>query len=168
MTSRNNDHVPSPEPTGADAAGTTPYSETAIDGAGGAGGAGEESALAPTGELEGHATTSDEQKSRPLPANAAVDTKAGGLGSLWVALAVGAILTILILIFVLQNQDSIEVQFLPWQFTMPSGIVILLAAIAGALLMALVAAMRILQLRHRARKSAKVLKRTAGRGRGRR
>ena len=84
-----------------------------------------------------------------------VNTSGGGLGSAWVTLVIGAILLILLLVFVLQNQDSLDVQFISWEFSMPAGVLILLAAIVGALVMALVAAMRIFQLRHRARRANK-------------
>lgn len=84
-----------------------------------------------------------------------VNTSGGGLGSAWVTLVIGAILLILLLVFVLQNQESLDVKFISWEFSMPAGVLILLAAIIGALVMALVAAMRIFQLRHRARKANK-------------
>lgn len=84
-----------------------------------------------------------------------VNTSGGGLGSAWVTLVIGAILLVLLLVFVLQNQNSVDISFIAWEFSMPSGVLILLAAIVGALVMAMVAAMRIFQLRHRARKANK-------------
>ena len=100
-------------------------------------------------EVGGTESTSE----TPTPVN----TSGGGLGSAWVTLVIGAILLILLLVFVLQNQDSLDVQFISWEFSMPAGVLILLAAIVGALVMALVAAMRIFQLRHRARRANKSL-----------
>ncbi|WP_333618504.1 LapA family protein [Dietzia sp.] len=93
-----------------------------------------------------------------VPEGAKVDVSGGGLGSIWALVALGAVLLILLLVFVLQNQDNVEIEFLPWSFSMPSGVIILLAAIVGALVMALAAAFRIFQLRHRARRSAKALR----------
>lgn len=85
-----------------------------------------------------------------------LDTTGGRLGSAWVGLVLGALVTILLLIFVAQNTTSTEVSFLGWQFTLPLGVLILFAAIAGALIMALFAGFRILQLRMRARKVRKI------------
>ena len=51
---------------------------------------------------------------------------------------------------------STDVRYLGWEFSLPLGVLILLAAIAGALIMALFAGFRILQLRMRARKARKL------------
>ena len=103
-------------------------------------------------QLPESAVESTESRSAsPTPVN----TSGGGLGSAWVTLVIGAILLVLLLVFVLQNQESLDVQFISWEFSMPAGVLILLAAIVGALVMALVAAMRIFQLRHRARRANK-------------
>lgn len=84
------------------------------------------------------------------------DTAGGLLGSAWVGLVLGALVTILLLIFIAQNTTSTDVSFLPWEFSLPLGVLILFAAIAGALIMALFAGFRILQLRMRARKVRKL------------
>ena len=101
----------------------------------------------------GATDTSTPERTEPGPTP--VNTSGGGLGSAWVTLVIGAVLLILLLVFVLQNQNSIDISFIAWEFSMPSGVLILLAAIVGALVMAMVAAMRIFQLRHRARKANK-------------
>jgi uncharacterized integral membrane protein len=84
------------------------------------------------------------------------DTSAGRLGSAWVGLVLGALVTILLLIFIAQNTTSTDVRYLGWEFSLPLGVLILFAAIAGALIMALFAGFRILQLRMRARKARKL------------
>ena len=71
-------------------------------------------------------------------------------------LVLGALVTILLLIFIAQNTTSTDVRFLGLEFTLPLGVLILFAAIAGALIMALFAGFRILQLRMRARKARKL------------
>ena len=88
-----------------------------------------------------------------------VDVRGGGVGSAWVTVVIGALLLIMLLVFVLQNQSAVDIAFLGWQFSMPTGVVILFAAIIGALVMALLAAMRIFQLRRRASKASKGLRR---------
>ena len=86
----------------------------------------------------------------------APDSSAGRLGSAWVGLVLGALVTILLLIFIAQNTTATEVQYLGLHFSLPLGVLILFAAIAGALIMALFAGFRILQLRMRARKARKL------------
>ncbi|MFQ6230694.1 lipopolysaccharide assembly protein LapA domain-containing protein [Nocardia sp. NPDC002869] len=69
------------------------------------------------------------------------------VGNAWVALIVAALLGIVLLIFILQNSESTEVEMLFWNFSLPLGVTILLSGIAGALVMALVGGVRIVQLR---------------------
>ncbi len=69
------------------------------------------------------------------------------MGNAWVALIVAALLGIVLLIFILQNSESTEVEMLFWNFSLPLGVTILLSVIAGALVMALVGGVRIVQLR---------------------
>ncbi|WP_063059664.1 LapA family protein [Nocardia sienata] len=69
------------------------------------------------------------------------------VGNAWVALIVAALLGIVLLIFILQNSESTEVEMLFWNFSLPLGVTILLSVIAGALVMALVGGVRIVQLR---------------------
>ncbi|WP_459611540.1 LapA family protein [Corynebacterium urogenitale] len=68
-------------------------------------------------------------------------------GSTWVALIIGALLLILLLVFILQNQQSVKLQLFVWEMNFPIGIGVLIAAIVGALIMALVGGVRIIQLR---------------------
>lgn len=84
------------------------------------------------------------------------DAAGGKLGSAWVILVLGALVTILVLIFIAQNTDATDVRYLGVEFSLPLGVLILFAAIAGALIMALFAGFRILQLRMRARKARKM------------
>ena len=87
------------------------------------------------------------------------DSSGGKLGSAWVGLVLGALVTILLLVFIVQNLDSAEVQYFGWTFMLPLGVLVLLAAIAGALIMAMFAGFRILQLRMRAHKARKLASR---------
>lgn len=67
--------------------------------------------------------------------------------SAWIGLVVGALILILLLVFVLQNNENTKLSILAWDFTLPLGVSMLFAAIAGALIMALAGGARILQLR---------------------
>lgn len=76
-------------------------------------------------------------------------------GGTWVALIVGALLLILLLVFILQNQTPVEVNLFAWSFQFPAGIGILLAAIIGALIMALVGGVRMFEYRRQIKKLRK-------------
>ena len=67
-------------------------------------------------------------------------------------LVLGAILTIVMMVFILQNLDSAKVSFLAWEYEIPTGIAMLLSAVAGALITAAVGGVRILQVKRQARK----------------
>ncbi|APG81869.1 Hypothetical protein CPI37_1217 [Corynebacterium pseudotuberculosis] len=68
-------------------------------------------------------------------------------GGTWVALIIGALLLILLLIFILQNQEKVVLHMFAWEFSVPVGVGFLLASITGALIMALVGGVRMFQLR---------------------
>ncbi|TWE28374.1 lipopolysaccharide assembly protein LapA domain-containing protein [Prauserella muralis] len=74
------------------------------------------------------------------------------ISAAWAAAIVGAIVLVLLLIFILQNQDAVTVTFLGLSGSLPLGVALLLGAVAGALLVALLGAARILQLRRRFRR----------------
>lgn len=76
------------------------------------------------------------------------------IGGWWVALVVAALVLLLLLIFVLQNGQSAHVSFLGAHGSLPLGIALLLAAIAGVLIVAVPGSGRILQLRRLARRPA--------------
>ncbi|WP_406231491.1 lipopolysaccharide assembly LapA domain-containing protein [Nocardia sp. NBC_01009] len=73
-------------------------------------------------------------------------------GYTWIGLIVAALIGILVLIFILQNLEQQRVDLLFWDFSLPVGILVLLSAIAGALVMALVGGVRIVQLRRVAKR----------------
>ncbi|WP_067824367.1 LapA family protein [Nocardia inohanensis] len=71
-------------------------------------------------------------------------------GRVWLALASGALVLIIVLIFILQNTQRVVISFLGWDFEWPLGVALLFAVIAGLLLMALAGGARIWQLRRAA------------------
>lgn len=83
----------------------------------------------------------------PTPSRKPPEIKRTRISALWIALVVGLVVLVLLLVFILQNLDKVTVQFLGWEFTLPLGVTVLLAAIAGAVIMAVVGAMRIYQVR---------------------
>lgn len=72
--------------------------------------------------------------------------------SLFVAAAAALVLALLMLVFVLQNDDSQRLEFLWFDFTLPAGVAMLLAAVVGGLIVASLGLGRVLQLRVAARR----------------
>ncbi|WP_306307550.1 LapA family protein [Nocardia tenerifensis] len=73
-------------------------------------------------------------------------------GTTWMSLIAGALILIVLLVFILQNLDQVDVGLFFWHFSLPLGVAVLLSVIGGALVMALVGGLRILQLRRVAKK----------------
>jgi uncharacterized integral membrane protein len=88
-----------------------------------------------------------------LPPNEA--SKFTRAGALWSALAVGFLILVLLLVFIVQNGDSTTIHMFGWAWQLPVGVALLLAAIAGGLLTFLAGSVRILQLRRAAKKNLK-------------
>jgi uncharacterized integral membrane protein len=86
------------------------------------------------------------------PASAVKFTRAAAL---WSALIVGFLILILLLVFILQNTDSATVHFFAWQWNLPIGVGILLAAVSGGLLTVAAGSARIVQLRRAAKRNLK-------------
>lgn len=73
-------------------------------------------------------------------------------GAALVATVLGLVLALLMLVFVLQNGDRQDYEFLWAEFSLPAGVAMLFAAIAGGLVVALVGIGRIVQIRLAARR----------------
>jgi uncharacterized integral membrane protein len=74
------------------------------------------------------------------------------LSGAWAAVIAFGIVLLLLLIFILQNQHQVQVSYFGAHGYMPLGASLLLAAVAGILLVALAGSGRIMQLRATARK----------------
>lgn len=68
------------------------------------------------------------------------------------ALIAGAIVLILLLVFIIENTESVKISYFGAGFHLPLGVALLLAAIGGALLVGMVGTARILQLRRSVRR----------------
>lgn len=95
----------------------------------------------------------------PLPQHRIKRTRTGGI---WVAVGFFAVILLLLLIFILQNNTDVSVSYLGMHGHLPLGVALLLAAVCGILLVVLAGTARIGQLRATARRHRKVdAKRTA-------
>lgn len=73
-------------------------------------------------------------------------------GAAFKSLIAGAIVLILLLVFILENTESVRIRYLGISTNVPLGVALLIAAIGGALLVGIVGTARILQLRRHARR----------------
>jgi uncharacterized integral membrane protein len=65
----------------------------------------------------------------------------------WVGAVVAALLMVLLLVFIVQNSDPVQFRYFGWEGEMPLAVAVLLAAVAGVLLVAIPGSLRIFQLR---------------------
>jgi uncharacterized integral membrane protein len=65
------------------------------------------------------------------------------------SLITGVLVLILLLVFILENTESVKISYFGVTGHMPLGVALLLAAVGGALLMGLAGAARVIQLRRR-------------------
>lgn len=93
------------------------------------------------------------------PVSSSVPAKAPGrrsrAGSAWIAFIVATVVLIFLLVFVLQNNRSVEIHYFGWRGSLSLGVAMLFAAIGGALVAGLFGTVRILQLRARAKKAVR-------------
>ena len=84
-----------------------------------------------------------------LPQHRIKRTRTGGI---WVAVAFFAVILLLLLIFILQNGQKVDISYLGMHGHLPLGVALLLAAVSGVLLVVLAGTARIGQLRATARR----------------
>jgi uncharacterized integral membrane protein len=99
--------------------------------------------------------------SHPLPQHRIKRTRTGGI---WVAVGFFAVILLLLLIFILQNGQKVDISYMGMHGHLPLGVALLLAAVCGVLLVVLAGTARIGQLRATARRHRRVdAKRAAAR-----
>jgi len=69
------------------------------------------------------------------------------LSGAWTAIVIGLLALVVILVFILQNQQSVQIKFLMFEGNLPLAIALLFALILGAVIVVAFGAARILQLR---------------------
>ncbi|MBT2584876.1 lipopolysaccharide assembly LapA domain-containing protein [Arthrobacter sp. ISL-95] len=98
---------------------------------------------------------SSEHKERVVPPASGHD-RPTRTAALWVAVAVGLVVLVVLIVFFVQNQDMITVRFFGLEGTLALGTTLFIAAVGGGVLVALAGGARILQLRisnHRRKKA---------------
>ncbi|VXC24459.1 conserved hypothetical protein [Arthrobacter sp. 9V] len=99
---------------------------------------------------------SSEHQERVIPPASGHD-RPTRTAALWVAVAVGLVVLVMLIVFFVQNQDMITVRFFGLEGTLALGTTLFIAAVGGGVLVALAGGARILQLRiagHRRKKAS--------------
>lgn len=86
------------------------------------------------------------------PATTSTEIPRTWTARVFVSMIAFALVLILLLVFILENTESVKISYFGDGFHMPLGVALLLAAIAGALLTGLVGGARIVQLRRHVRR----------------
>jgi len=86
--------------------------------------------------------TPDKEADGPLPGE-----RRTRLSGAWTAIVIGLLALVVILVFILQNQQSVQIKFLMFEGNLPLAIALLFALILGAIIVFAFGAARILQLR---------------------
>jgi uncharacterized integral membrane protein len=84
----------------------------------------------------------------PLPAQ----VKHTRLGGVWLSLVLGAVVLVLLLVFILMNGQRVQIHLYGAHLTAPLGVALLLAAALGVLLVVVPGGGRIIQLKRAARR----------------
>ena len=103
----------------------------------------------PSAPGQAGATTAAPPPVEPVRPHAVHRTRIGGT---WVGLGVAAIVLLLLLIFILENGRSVDIGYFGAHGHLPLGVALLLAAVAGAVLVLIPGTGRIIQLRRTARR----------------
>jgi lipopolysaccharide assembly protein A len=88
------------------------------------------------------APEADKPADEPLPGE-----RRTRLSGAWTAIVIGLLALVVILVFILQNQQSVQIKFLMFEGNLPLAIALLFALILGAVIVVAFGAARILQLR---------------------
>jgi uncharacterized integral membrane protein len=73
-------------------------------------------------------------------------------GRVWVAVCAGALITVALIIFMIQNTRTVQVTYLGMTGSTSLALMLLIAAVGGILLTLILGSVRILQLRHAVRR----------------
>ncbi|RAJ39978.1 putative integral membrane protein [Kitasatospora sp. SolWspMP-SS2h] len=96
----------------------------------------------------------DPPVSRSDTGGAPLRTKRSRSGAIWAGAITATLILVLLLVFILQNGQHVEVSYLGAHGRLPLGVALLLAAASGVLLVAVPGSARIWQLRRAARRQA--------------
>ncbi|MGZ4201894.1 MAG: lipopolysaccharide assembly protein LapA domain-containing protein [Thermoleophilaceae bacterium] len=94
-----------------------------------------------------------EPDTAPTTAEPVQPTRRTRTSGAWTGVIAGAVVLLLLLIFILENTQRVKISYLGANGHLPLGVALLLAAVAGALVVGMVGAARVLQLRKLAKRA---------------
>jgi uncharacterized integral membrane protein len=103
----------------------------------------------PTGRPEPEPTT------QPQQAPARDPLRGSRTSGIWVAVVGLGIVLLLLIVFIAQNTQTVNVSFFGWDGRAPLAVTLLIATAAGLFLAAVAGSLRILQLRRRVRRETR-------------
>jgi uncharacterized integral membrane protein len=108
-------------------------------------------------EHEGRTTTEQDVTSAAPEATEPTPNPLRGsrTSAVWTGVVGLGVLLVLLIIFIAQNTQRAEVNFLGWSGTTSQSVALLIATVAGLALAVIAASLRILQLRRRVRRTRK-------------
>ncbi len=127
-----------PQPTQTPTTPTTPSAET------------------PAGQPAPDTTPQAPPQPPAPPAPAQHTLKRTRISGLWVAVGFFAVILLLLLIFILQNSQKVDISYMGAHGHLPLGVALLFAAVCGVILVVLAGTARISQLRTTARRHRRV------------
>jgi uncharacterized integral membrane protein len=127
-----------PQPTQTPTTPTTPSAET------------------PAGQPAPDTTPQAPPQPSAPPAPAQHTLKRTRISGLWVAVGFFAVILLLLLIFILQNSQKVDISYMGAHGHLPLGVALLFAAVCGVILVVLAGTARISQLRTTARRHRRV------------
>lgn len=110
-----------------------------------------------TAALPGYDGTSTPPAGTPSAGREEPKRQVTRAGMIWVSVASALVVLVLLIVFILQNQELVQVKFFGLEGAVSLGIALFIAAVGGGVLVAMAGAARIIQLRaaeHRRRVSA--------------
>ncbi|WP_029088912.1 LapA family protein [Brevibacterium album] len=146
---------PQAAPAPAPSAQTPPSPAATAEGAGRE----EASAEPPAADGRGERGSDTPVKHGKKPRGAAPEASRGLSGGAWVSLIAGTAVLVLLLVFIVQNNTTADFQYFGWHFSLPLGVAMLLAAIAGVLVAGIVGSVRIFVLQRRLKRIERVVER---------
>ncbi|WP_166971256.1 LapA family protein [Brevibacterium atlanticum] len=120
-------------------------------------GAGDTREISPHEQSQAPAGHTDEQSQPQTGELPSTQAGPGMSAGMWVSLILGAIIVVLLLIFILQNNVPAEFEYFGWQFELPLGVAMLFAAIGGILIAGIIGSVRIFVLNRKLKKIHKAL-----------
>lgn len=121
-----------------------------------------ETGTTPPGDAGTPSSAESGSSSAPPPAPGGHDPLRGSRTSgVWASVIVLAIVLLLLAIFILQNTQKVSITYLGWDGEAPLAAALLIAAVAGAFVVASAGALRIVQLRRRVKRDRKAERRAS-------